>query len=75
MDTDTDESTYRYTIESGTRCLGAEIVTMARINYDRHKNAVERMRNHAGLAHWQQQDHSLITLTVLEKKYTIEEIR
>jgi hypothetical protein len=27
------------------------------------------------LSHWQQQGYSLITPTVLEKKYTIEEIR
>lgn len=27
------------------------------------------------LAHWQQQAYALITPTVLEKKYTVEEIR
>lgn len=38
---------------------GAEIVTVARKNYDRYRNAVERIRYYAAL----------------EKKYTIEEIR
>jgi len=89
---------------------GTEIVTVARKNYGRYKDAVERMRYYADLsvkfkvcglaaqdydysvsgfyefidvvpsaiteiAHWQQQGYSLITPTVLEKKYTIEEIR
>jgi hypothetical protein len=89
---------------------GTEIVTVAQKNYDRYKDAVERMRYYAGfgvkfkvcglaamdygytvddfyefidvvpsaiteLSHWQQQGYSLITPTVLEKKYTIEEIR
>lgn len=89
---------------------GTEIVTVAHKNYDRYKDAVERMRYYAelgvkfkvcGLAardydytvddfyefidvvpsaitelsHWQQQGYSLITPRVLEKKYTIEEIR
>ena len=89
---------------------GTEIVTVAQKNYDRYKNAVERMRYYADLgvkfqvcglaardydysvddfyefidvvpsaitelSHWQQQGYSLITPTVMEKKYTIEEIR
>lgn len=89
---------------------GTEIVTVARKNYDRFKDAVERMRYYAELgvkfkvcglaaqdyayavndfydfievvpsaitelAHWQQQGYALITPSVLEKKYTVEEIR
>lgn len=89
---------------------GTEIVTVAHKNYDRYKDAVERMRYYADLgvkfkvcglaardydysiddfyefidvvpsaitelSHWQQQGYSLITPTVMEKKYTIEEIR
>ncbi len=81
-----------------------------KINYDRYKGAVERMRYYAdlgvkfkacglaardydysvddfyelinvvpsaitGLFHWQQQGYSLITPTLLEKNFTIEEIR
>ena len=89
---------------------GTEIVTVAQKNYQRYRDAVERMRYYAdlgvkfkvcGLAaqdydysvsdfyefidvvpsaiteltHWQQQGHSLITPTVLEKKHAIEDIR
>ena len=89
---------------------GTEIVTMAEKNYERYKDAVERMRYYSSLgvqfkvcglaaedygyvdtdfyefidvvpsaitelAHWQQQGYALITPTVLEKRYTIEEIR
>jgi intracellular sulfur oxidation DsrE/DsrF family protein len=89
---------------------GTEIVTVAHKNYDRYKDAVERMRYYADLgvkfkvcglaaqdydysigdfyefievvpsaitelSHWQQQGYSLITPTVLEKIYAIEEIR
>lgn len=89
---------------------GTEIVTVARKNYGRFKEAVERMRYYAELgvkfkvcglavqdyayavddfydfievvpsaitelAHWQQQGYALITPTVLDKKYTIDEIR
>lgn len=89
---------------------GTEIVTVAHKNYDRYRDAVERMRYYAELgvkfkvcslaaqdydysvddfyefidvvpsaitelSHWQQQGYSLITPTVMEKKYAIEEIR
>ncbi len=89
---------------------GTEIVTLARKNYDRYRDAVERMRYYANLgvefkvcgiaahdygyeigdfyefvdvvpsaitelAHWQLQGYALITPNVMEKKYTIEEIR
>ena len=89
---------------------GTEIVTVARKNYTRYSNAVERMRYYADLgvqfkvcglaaqdydyqitefyefidvvpsaitelAHWQQQGFSLITPVVMQKKYTIDEIR
>ncbi len=89
---------------------GVEIVTVARKNYEKYKDAVERMRYYASLgvefkvcglaaedydydtddfhefidvvpsaitelAHWQLQGHALITPQVMEKKYSIEEIR
>ena len=89
---------------------GTEIVTVAQHNYEKYKNAVERMRYYSelgvnfrvcGLAaadygyidkdfyefievapsaitelsHWQQQGYSLITPVVMDKKYSIEEIR
>ena len=89
---------------------GTEIVTLARKNYDRYRDAVERMRYYANLgvefkvcgiaahdygyeigdfyefvdvvpsaitelAHWQLQGYALITPNVMEKKFTIEEIR
>ena len=89
---------------------GTEIVTVASKNYDKYKDAVDRMRyyNSLGvefkvcglaahdygyntddfhefievvpsaineLAHWQLEGYALITPTVMEKKYTIEEIR
>ena len=89
---------------------GTEIVTVAKKNYDRYKEAVNRMRYYAELgvkfkvcglamedyaytmsdfydfievvpsaitelAHWQQQGYALITPIVMEKKYTIEQIR
>jgi intracellular sulfur oxidation DsrE/DsrF family protein len=89
---------------------GTEIVTVARKNYDRYKEAVNRMRYYADLgvkfkvcglamedysytmsdfydfievvpsaitelAHWQQQGYALITPIVMDKKYTIEQIR
>jgi intracellular sulfur oxidation DsrE/DsrF family protein len=89
---------------------GTEIVTVARKNYEKHKDAVERMRYYASLgiefkvcgiaahdfgykvddfqefievvpsaiselAHWQLEGYALITPTVMEKKFTIEEIR
>ena len=89
---------------------GTEIVTVARKNYEKYKDAVERMRYYASLgvefkvcgiaahdygytvtdfqefievvpsainelAHWQLEDYALITPTVMEKKFTIEEIR
>ena len=89
---------------------GTEIVTVASKNYEKYKDAVDRMRyyNSLGvefkvcglaahdygyntddfhefievvpsaineLAHWQLEGYALITPTVMEKKYTIEEIR
>ena len=89
---------------------GTEIVTVAKKNYAKFKDAVERMRYYAALgvnfrvcglaaedygyldkdfyefievapsaitelAHWQQQGYSLITPVVMDKKYSIEEIR
>ena len=89
---------------------GTEIVTLAKHNYERYKDAVERMRYYSQLgvefrvcglaahdfdyvaadfhdfviitpsaftelAHWQSQGYSLISPTVMEKKYSVEEIR
>jgi intracellular sulfur oxidation DsrE/DsrF family protein len=89
---------------------GTEIVTLARKNYQKYREAVERMRYYASLgvefkvcglaaqdydyaitdfyefvdvvpsaitelAHWQLQGYALLTPAVIEKKYTIEEIR
>jgi intracellular sulfur oxidation DsrE/DsrF family protein len=89
---------------------GTELVTVAKKNYEKYRDAVERMRYYAALgvnfrvcglaaadydyadedfydfidiapsaitelAHWQQQGYSLITPVVMEKKYTLEEIR
>ena len=89
---------------------GTEIVTVARKNYEKYKDVVERMRYYASLgvnfkvcglaahdfgyatndfyefidvvpsaipelAHWQLQGYALITPTVMEKRFSIEEIR
>ena len=89
---------------------GTEIVTVARKNYEKYKDAVERMRYYASLgvefkvcgiaaqdygytvadfqefievvpsafnelAHWQMEGYALITPAVMEKKFTVEEIR
>lgn len=89
---------------------GTELVTVARKNYEKYRDAVERMRYYASLgvefrvcglaaqeydydvgdfydfvkvvpsaitdlAHWQLEGYALLTPTVMEKKYTIEEIR
>ena len=89
---------------------GTEIVTVARKNYAKYRDAVERMRYYASLgvkfkvcglaaedydydtgdfyefidvvpsaitelAHWQLQGHALITPVVMEKKFSVEEIR
>ena len=89
---------------------GTEIVTLARQNYEKYQDTVERMRYYASLgvkfkvcgiaahdfgyqtdafydfvdvvpsaitelAHWQLQGYALITPTVMEKKFSIEEIR
>lgn len=89
---------------------GTELVTVVKKNYEKYKDAVERMRYYAALgvnfrvcglaaadydyadndfydfiqvapsaitelAHWQQQGYSLITPVIMEKKYSIEEIR
>lgn len=89
---------------------GTEIVTVAEHNYEKYKDAVERMRYYAELgvefrvcslaaedygytandfqdfikltpsaitelAHWQSQGYSLITPRIMEKQYSIEEIR
>ncbi len=89
---------------------GTEIVTVARNNYEKYRDAVERMRYYAELgvefrvcglaaqdygyrredfhdfvkltpsaiteiAHWQLQGYALVTPVVLDKKFSIEEIR
>jgi len=89
---------------------GTEIVTVARKNYEKYRDAVERMRYYSSLgvefkvcgiaahdydyatsdfyefidvvpsaitelAHWQLQGYALLTPVVMEKHYTIEEIR
>ena len=89
---------------------GTEIVTVARKNYERYKDSVERMRYYASLgvkfkvcglaahdfgyktddfhefievvpsaitelAHWQLEGYALITPNVMEKQFSIEEIR
>ena len=89
---------------------GTEIVTLARHNYAKYKDAVERMRYYAALgvefrvcglaaqdygykasdfyefvkltpsaitelAYWPRQGYAVITPDVMEKKYTLEEIR
>jgi hypothetical protein len=89
---------------------GTEIVTVARRNYEKYRDAVERMRYYASLgvefkvcglaasdydyapdafhefidvvpsaitelAHWQLQGYALITPTVVEKRFSVEEIR
>jgi intracellular sulfur oxidation DsrE/DsrF family protein len=89
---------------------GTEIVTVARKNYEKYKDSVERMRYYASLgvefkvcglaardydydtdafyefidvvpsaitelAHWQLQGYALITPLVMEKHFSIEDIR
>jgi len=89
---------------------GTEIVTVAKHNYTKYKDAVDRMRYYAQLgvsfkvcglaaedygyrisdfqdfievvpsaipelAHWQQQGYALITPHIMDKKFSIEEIR
>ncbi|MGB7932089.1 MAG: DsrE family protein [Gammaproteobacteria bacterium] len=89
---------------------GTEIVALARKNFEKYQDAVERMRYYASLgvqfkvcgiaahdygyqpdafyefvevvpsaitelAHWQLQGYALITPVVMEKHFTIEEIR
>lgn len=89
---------------------GTELVTVAKNNYEKYKDAVERMRYYAALGvkfrvcglaaedygyldkdfyefieiapsaitelvHWQQQGYALITPVVMDKKFSIEEIR
>ena len=89
---------------------GTEIVTVAKHNYAKYKDAVDRMRYYAQLgvtfkvcglaagdygyrqqdfqdfieivpsaipelAHWQQQGYALITPHIMDKKFSIEEIR
>ena len=89
---------------------GTEIVTLARKNLEKYRDAVERMRYYASLgvqfkvcglaaqdygylpdafydfvevvpsaitelAHWQLQGYALITPVVMEKQFSIEEIR
>jgi len=89
---------------------GTEIVTLARHNYEKYKEAVDRMRYYAQLgvrfrvcglaasdygyriedfhdfvevvpsaitelAHWQQQGYALIVPRILEKRFSLEEIR
>lgn len=89
---------------------GTEIVTVARKNYDKYRDAVERMRYYAELgvefrvcglaaedygysredfhdfvkltpsaiteiAHWQLQGYAVVTPVVMDKTFSIEEIR
>ncbi len=89
---------------------GTEIVTVAKKNYEKYRDAVDRMRYYAALgvefrvcglaaedygyrtedfqdfikvtpsaiteiAHWQLQGYAVITPHVMEKKFSIEEIR
>ena len=89
---------------------GTEIVTLARMNHEKYRDAVERMRYYASLgvqfrvcgiaaqdygykaddfynfvevipsaiaelAHWQLQGYALITPKVMDKRFSIEEIR
>ena len=89
---------------------GTEIVTVARKNYEKYQDAVERMRYYSSLgvefkvcglaahdfgyavddfyefievvpsaitelAHWQLQGYALLTPVVMEKRYSVEEIR
>jgi len=89
---------------------GTEIVTVARKNYEKYRDSVERMRYYASLgvkfkvcgiaahdfgyktddfhefievvpsaitelAHWQLEGYALITPRVMEKKFSVEEIR
>lgn len=89
---------------------GTEIVTVAKNNYEKYRDAVERMRYYAALGvkfrvcaiaaedygysvkdfyefieiapsaitelvHWQQQGYALITPVIMDKKFSIEEIR
>lgn len=89
---------------------GTEIVTLAKHNYPRYREAVERMRYYAALGvrfkacamaaadygydedslydfvelvpsamteivHWQQQGYGLVIPQILEKRFTIDEIR
>ena len=89
---------------------GTEIVTVARKNYEKYRDAVERMRYYASLgvkfkvcglaaqdygyefsdfhefiegvpsaitelAHWQLEGYALITPNVMDKSFSIEEIR
>ena len=89
---------------------GTEIVTLARHNYDKYRDSVERMRYYASLgvqfkvcglaandyqydadsfhdfvdvvpsamteiAHWQQKGYGLVIPQILEKTFSIEEIR
>ncbi len=89
---------------------GTEIVTVAKKNYKKYKNAVERMRYYAQLgvefkvcglaahdygyqisdfhefiqvvpsaipelAHWQMEGYALIVPTIMDKKFSVEEIR
>lgn len=89
---------------------GTEIVTVASKNYEKYRDAVERMRYYASLGvqfkvcglaaedyhysvddfyefidvvpsaitelvHWQQQGYSLLTPNIMDKKFSIDEIR
>ena len=89
---------------------GTEIVTLAKKNYEKYKNAVERMKYYSllgvefrvcalaakdygyktkdfqdfvkvvpsaiiELGHWQQEGYAIIKPKIMEKKFTIEEIR
>jgi intracellular sulfur oxidation DsrE/DsrF family protein len=107
------EAPYNYSPEENDIKVvvhGTEIVTLAKKNYAKYKEAVERMRYYsqlgvefrvcalaaedynytakdfydfvtvvpsafAELAHWQSQGYALIRPRILDKRYTVDEIR
>jgi hypothetical protein len=63
---------------------GTELVTVAKKNEEKYKEAVDRMRYYADLGvpsapaelvHWQHQGYAVLTPQILDKKYSIESIR
>lgn len=107
------EDPYNYSLDDMSIVVvihGTEVVTVARKNYKKYKDIVERMRYYASfgvkfkvcglnaddygydtedfyefievvpsaiteLAHWQQKGYALISPTIMNKKYSIDEIR